>query len=743
MQPESFAALCGRLSALILAGLAWTTTAASAQPYLPLSGDSALSESGGGLHPVDSKATAIVTSSDDRDNATPTGWWDFSGMTDTDINNFVVNNNARPVDIQLEAVAVPRRFTVTFVSNTGAYAKGWWWYYDQDAATTAAFFANNNARPIALKAYDIGSGQIRFAFIAIPNTGADAKTWYWFYNSDPGSLLTFANNNSARLTQINAYVTGGVTKYAAVMISNTGADQRGWWFYTNTTIAALVSAASANNARVTDLDRDPTTGNYSAIMTDCSTNCPAWWWYVGVTAQQVNDVVAQDGARIIDFNSYPGCGALCYSMVLINNSNDITTRVGELLRNGTDGTKGLYLKEVNGPVLANLEEGFVYEPASAIKSFVHVYAMHQVQNGVAHLTDSLVKYQPPVGTSCPGNFNIGSEPLSTVLAEMMRHSDNTRTREATDTYGVSNIINYAAAFGATHTQINHIIGCGGPIPNQTTLTDLATLYEKVANGTLLNATNKATFYGLMPGRAQFLFEGYDWTGLWSTDIPNIINQEAPAGMLTGAKLNFQNQMDLAYKAGNYKICGATCTTYVDHIDIAGWAKIPFCSGSAITYKEYVFGVFITNSTSDTTSGATFTATKAELLREQIRAGLLSCASASKSLDVDGNSQYDALTDGLLLLRYMFGLTGSSLINGAIGTGATRTTAPTTQQYMGDMRLVLDIDGNGQVDALSDGLMLLRYLFGLRGTSLINGAIGAGATRTSATQIEPFIQSLMP
>ena len=83
-------------------------------------------------------------------------------------------------------------------------------------------------------------------------------------------------------------------------------------------------------------------------------------------------------------------------------------------------------------------------------------------------------------------------------------------------------------------------------------------------------------------------------------------------------------MDLAYKAGNYKICGATCATYVDHISIAGWARIPFCSGGAFTTKQYVFGLFINNSTSDTTSSATFNATKAELLREQIHAGLASC-----------------------------------------------------------------------------------------------------------------------
>ena len=50
--------------------------------------------------------------------------------------------------------------------------------------------------------------------------------------------------------------------------------------------------------------------------------------------------------------------------------------------------------------------------------------------------------------------------------------------------------------------------------------------------------------------------------------------------------------------------------------------------------------------------------------------------------------------------------------------------------------------NGEADALTDGLMLIRYLFGLRGAALTAGAIGPGATRTGA-QIETYIQSLMP
>ena len=439
--------------------------------------------------------------------------------------------------------------------------------------------------------------------------------------SDVSTLLT-ANN--ARLVQVNSYVTGGQTRYAVVMISNTGADAKGWWWYVNATVGDIVTHLNTNQARLIDLDRDSTTGNYNVIMESCATGCPLWWWYVGTTSSQLLDVAAQDGSRIIDGNSYPGCGSTCYSYLMINNSNDITSRVGEMLRDGTDGTKGLYLKEVGGSVLANLEDSWVFEPASTIKVVLHLYAMHQVQNGAAHLTDLITTYVPPVGSSCPGNTPNGTESLDTALGEMMRHSDNTRAREISDTFGVNNIIGYAQSFGMNNTHINHIIGCGGPIPNQTTLDDLGLLYEDVANGTLLTPTNRSTFYSLMAGKAEYQLEGYDWTHLWDTDIPAIIDQEAPIGMSTDSKQAFLNQMDLAYKAGNYKICtNGPCTTYVDHISIMGWAQIPICSGSSAPTKQYEFGIFINNSTSDTTSSATFNATKSELLREEIHAGLAS------------------------------------------------------------------------------------------------------------------------
>jgi hypothetical protein len=51
---------------------------------------------------------------------------------------------------------------------------------------------------------------------------------------------------------------------------------------------------------------------------------------------------------------------------------------------------------------------------------------------------------------------------------------------------------------------------------------------------------------------------------------------------------------------------------------------------------------------------------------------------------------------------------------------------------------MDIDQNGQVDALTDGLMLLRYMFGLRGAALIQGALGPGAARNTSAPIEAYL-----
>ena len=58
-------------------------------------------------------------------------------------------------------------------------------------------------------------------------------------------------------------------------------------------------------------------------------------------------------------------------------------------------------------------------------------------------------------------------------------------------------------------------------------------------------------------------------------------------------------------------------------------------------------------------------------------------------------------------------------------------------------LELDIDGDGESKPLTDGLLLIRYLFGFSGDSLISGAIGSGAERDTAEEVEAYIQERVP
>ena len=114
-----------------------------------------------------------------------------------------------------------------------------------------------------------------------------------------------------------------------------------------------------------------------------------------------------------------------------------------------------------------------------------------------------------------------------------------------------------------------------------------------------------------------------------------------------------------------------------------------------------------------------------------------------SLDLDGNGQYDALTDGLLLLRGMFGLSEGALISGAVASDAAYTSSNEIVSRIDMLGDLVDIDGNDRVDALTDGLIILRYLFGLRGDVLINGVIASDATITSADGVGAKMESLMP
>jgi subtilisin family serine protease len=119
-----------------------------------------------------------------------------------------------------------------------------------------------------------------------------------------------------------------------------------------------------------------------------------------------------------------------------------------------------------------------------------------------------------------------------------------------------------------------------------------------------------------------------------------------------------------------------------------------------------------------------------------------------TLDVDraqSATQYHATTDGMLVMRYLLGLQGAALTAGALGDSPARGDPVAVRAYLDAIRSKLDIDGDTVFEAATDGVLILRYLLGFRGPALVNGAVATSPRtpiRTSATDIEIYIRSLL-
>jgi hypothetical protein len=84
-----------------------------------------------------------------------------------------------------------------------------------------------------------------------------------------------------------------------------------------------------------------------------------------------------------------------------------------------------------------------------------------------------------------------------------------------------------------------------------------------------------------------------------------------------------------------------------------------------------------------------------------------------SFDIDNDGEAKALTDGLLVIRHLFGFSGEALTAGAVGMGAKRSTSSEIATYLTSAANELDIDGDGEAKALTDGLLLIRELLAFR------------------------------
>jgi len=185
--------------------------------------------------------------------------------------------------------------------------------------------------------------------------------------------------------------------------------------------------------------------------------------------------------------------------------------------------------------------------------------------------------------------------------------------------------------------------------------------------------------------------------------------------------------------------GAVLTSSVTTTNVATGTKLYYAlSGIGIATTDFSAGALTGEGITDATGKFTFTHTLANDLTtegaETLSINLYSDAartlqvgataeisivdtsitSASFNLDVDGDGKVTALGDGLMVIRKLFGaaFAGDALTNKAMSPTSTRTTAEIHEFIQqGITTGLLDVDKDGKTTALGDGLMVIRHLFG--------------------------------
>ncbi|MGR3913717.1 MAG: fibronectin type III domain-containing protein [Gammaproteobacteria bacterium] len=111
-----------------------------------------------------------------------------------------------------------------------------------------------------------------------------------------------------------------------------------------------------------------------------------------------------------------------------------------------------------------------------------------------------------------------------------------------------------------------------------------------------------------------------------------------------------------------------------------------------------------------------------------------------NLEVSFNGGAPDWVDGVLIGRYLLGLRGDALLMPAL-TGVTVDAAQIAAKIdAGITGESLDVDDNGAVNA-ADGIMVARYLFGVRGAALLDGQ--ADSSGSAVAEVEGRINALIP
>jgi hypothetical protein len=227
-------------------------------------------------------------------------------------------------------------------------------------------------------------------------------------------------------------------------------------------------------------------GTFNAII--YNSNWAAWSWNVGQSIKGLADHARQHGLRLVDVSMYLVNGIRMYAGIMIDNVVGLSAQLRTMYEGMPSGSGyGFRLKQWNGPVLANLQDDVVFEPASAIKTLIHLHAVRARQNSFA--TDTTPISYRHRDKPYPNMSDAGKCPIDAPFAadlgldeadrSMMLNSDNRMSHGIYDYFQSHffRVDSTAAALGLNNTTLDMSSCDRITHPNATTLQELEAIYE--------------------------------------------------------------------------------------------------------------------------------------------------------------------------------------------------------------------------------------------------------------------------
>lgn len=497
------------------------------------------------------------------------------------------------------------KLTATWIENTGSHNKSFLYRYDQTKAQVDAIVADGyRIQDVAV--YRKNNVKM-YAVLAFSSASDPAQT-KWFDELTQAQLSAALTSYQGRLLDYDAHMVGNEIRFSGVMRKNTGDDQIGWWYTpSGATWEEVGGIISDKKTRLVDLCQLPNGKYYAAFWTD---NAGAYRYFGQRTYQSMLKSAAYYGMRVQSLSHEFVNGESRYSGVLVNTKNALTKKVGNWVRNRTDGDCGLYLRRVGGPVMADLQESTSFYPSSTMKVFMHAYAIWNTPQA------NLMTRQIPVWNDHDDLDHTGDSftntALPNVLGPMMWNSSNQMANTCIDFWGANNIVNFCRnTLGASSaTQINHMIGIGRPYSgdtfNSTTLVDLGKVYENVNS---LYGSVKLNFF-----KTYMLNDGNS-NGI---DGP-AGDAKALYGLTDSQWSSWRSRYAWHAKAGSNPCPGEDFDGYTS---VGGYLTLPFkAADGTITLRNYVFGAWINDAKVKNDAGAW--APAAELIRDEVYASVAS------------------------------------------------------------------------------------------------------------------------